>query len=153
MLAMRSSNELPVIQDGGVIPAFTVSIDELKFDTLVEPTKIPYPFPGVRVQLRETYLDEVKFRELVDVTETQIRIEKKEMRDCAPRPGKARGCRTWVEDVEVEVPVVVKREVERVRQEQRERFKQDLPTDKVLYVDADEVTQAWTLAGSWALEG
>ena len=146
-------NELPVIQDGGVIPAFTVSIDELKFDTLVTPTKIPYPFPGIRVQLRETYLDEVKFRELVDVTETQIRIEKKEMRDCAPRPGKARGCRTWVEDVEVEVPVVVKREVERVRQEQRERFKQDLPTDKVLYVDADEVTQAWTLAGTWALEG
>ena len=69
------------------------------------------------------------------------------------RPGKARGCCTWVEDVEVEVPVVVKREVERVRQEQRERFKQDLPADKVLYVDADEVTQAWTLAGTWALEG
>ena len=104
------------------------------------------------MQLRETYLDEVKFRELVDVTETQIRIEEKRDRDCAPRPGKARGCRTWVEDVEVEVPVVVKREVERVRQEQREQFKQDLPTDKVLYVDADEVTQAWTLAGTWALE-
>ena len=44
-------------------------------------------------------------------------------------------------------------EVERVRQEERERFKQGLPADKVLYVDADEVTQAWTLAGTWALEG
>ena len=27
------------------------------------------------------------------------------------------------------------------------------PADKVLYVDADRVTQAWTLAGSWTLEG
>ena len=144
---------LPVMKDGGVIPAFTVSIEELKFDTTVEQTKVPYPYPGVRVQLRERYLEDVTFRELVDVTEMQTRIEKREMRDCAPRPGKARGCRTWVEDVEVKVPVEVKREVERVRQEERERFKQDLPNDKVLYVDADLVTQAWTLAGSWTLEG
>ena len=81
----------------------------------------------MRVQLRERYLEDVTFRELVDVTEMQTRIEKREMRDCAPRPGKARGCRTWVEDVEVKVPVEVKREVERVRQEERERFKRDLP--------------------------
>ena len=145
--------KLPVMRDGGAIPGFTVSIDELKFDTVAEATKVPYPYPGVRIQLRETYLEDVTFRELVDVTEMQTRIEKREMRDCAPRPGKARGCRTWVEDVEVKVPVEVKREVERVRQEERERFKQDLSTDKVLYVDADQVTQAWTLAGTWKLEG
>ena len=146
-------SELPVIKDGGVIPAFTVSIDELKFDTFVEPTRIPYPYPGIRMQLRETYLEDVKYRELVDVTEMQTRIEKREMRDCAPRPGQPRGCRTWVEDVKVKVPVEVKREVERVRQQERERFKQDLPTDKVLYVDAEEVTQSWALAGTWTLEG
>ncbi len=145
--------ELPVIKDGGVIPAFTVGIEELKFETAATPTKIPYPYPGVRIKLRETYFQDVKFRELVTVTETQIRIEKKEMRDCAPRPGKPRGCRTWVEDIEVEVPVKVKREVERVRKEERERFKQDLPADKVLYVDAEEVSQAWLLGGSWTLEG
>ena len=37
---------LPVMKDGGVIPAFTVSIEELKFDTVVRKPKYPIHTPA-----------------------------------------------------------------------------------------------------------
>ena len=45
------------------------------------------------------------------ILDNTFRIEKREKRDCAPRPGKERGCVTWTEEVEVKVPIKKKREV------------------------------------------
>ncbi len=106
------------------------------------------PFPGEQIDTFEVYFEEQPYIAIEDVTEMVERTEKVERRDCAPRPGKPRGCVTWVEDVTVEVPTKVKREVEKIRKIERRRTIPDLPTDKVLYYNHRSVQRGASISGA-----
>lgn len=109
--------------------------------------------PGVRVKTEEVYYEEVPYTEMVEVKEFETRVEKQEKRDCAPRPGKPRGCRTWVEDVEVKVPVIRKKEVQKIRRIERKRPITNLPDAKVVKYDVTTVTRQITYGGTIEIKG
>ncbi|MEC9465282.1 MAG: hypothetical protein VX834_05840 [Myxococcota bacterium] len=119
----------------------------------VNKTRSAKPFPGVRVETEEVYYEEVPYIVTEEVTVYETRIKKVEKRDCAPRPGKPRGCVTWVEDVEEQVPVKVKKEVEKVKKVERRRPITDLSEDKVLYYDVTTTERAVKLYGAVVVEG
>lgn len=117
-------------------------------------TKAAKPLPGVTIETEEVYVEETPYTEVEEVTEYDTRIEKKELRDCAPRPGQPRGCRTWTEEQEVKVPRQVKREVQKVRRvEKRRPITTPLPEDKVLQYEVRTTTRRVTVEGTISVEG
>ncbi|MBI3178252.1 MAG: hypothetical protein HYZ27_01240 [Deltaproteobacteria bacterium] len=133
-----------------------VQIELMKVD-LVDTTttdRAAKPLPGSKVKTEEVYYEEEPYTEMEEVTEYITRTEKQERRDCAPRPGKERGCVTWVEDVEVKVPVVKKKEVQKVRRiEKRRPVKGPLPADQVLTYDVTAVTRRARYDGQIVVTG
>jgi hypothetical protein len=112
------------------------------------------PLPGVQLKTVETYYEETPYREIEEYTEYETRVEQQEKRDCAPRPGQPRGCRTWVEDVEVKVPIQKSREVEKVRRVEKTRpVKGPFPADKVVEFDEIHVQRRVALSGELLLNG
>lgn len=133
--------------------ALTLHLEEFKLTDTSTTEKAAKPFPGVRIETEEVYYEEVPYIVVEEVTEEEIRIEKVERRDCAPRPGKPRGCVTWLEDVERKVSVKVKKEVEKVKKVERRRPVKDLPADKVLAYDVTRVIRALNLSGTISVAG
>ena len=111
------------------------------------------PFPGVRIETEEIYYENVPYIVVEEVTEEETRVEKIERRDCAPRPGKPRGCVTWLEDVEKKVQVKVKKEVEKIKKVERRRPVKDLPADKVLSYQVTQTIRVVKLSGTISVEG
>lgn len=131
----------------------TLHLEEFTLTDTSTTEKAAKPFPGVRIETEEVYYEEVPYIVVEEVTEEEIRIEKVERRDCAPRPGKPRGCVTWLEDVERKVPVKVKKEVEKIKKVERRRPVKDLPADKVLAYDVTRVIRALNLSGTITVAG
>jgi len=110
--------------------------------------------PGVEVETEEVYFIEEPYTEVETYTEYDVHMEKRELRDCAPRPGKERGCSTWVEEVEVKTPIIKTRDVQKVRQIRKTRPKDGpLPEDKVLTYTVTSVTRHVTYEGVVTLSG
>ncbi|MBT6179954.1 MAG: hypothetical protein HOI23_22115 [Deltaproteobacteria bacterium] len=131
----------------------TLHLEEFNITDSTTTEKASKPFPGVRIETEEVYYEEVPYIVVEEVTEEEIRIEKVERRDCAPRPGKPRGCVTWLEDVERKVPVKVKKEVEKIKKVERRRPVKDLPADKVLTYEMTRVIRAMNLSGTITVTG
>jgi tetratricopeptide (TPR) repeat protein len=129
-----------------------LSAVDLKDETTNE--RHAQPLPGVEIETEEVYVEEVPYTETERYTEYETRVEKQEKRDCAPRPGKPRGCRTWFEEVEIRVPITRTREVQKVRKVRKTRPISDpLPEDKVLSFDVTRVSRAVTYEGTVAITG
>lgn len=110
--------------------------------------------PGSGVQTTETYEEEVPYTVVEKVTEHEMRTELLEKRDCAPRPGQERGCRTWTEEVQVQVPVVRERTVEKLRRVQRTRpAKGPFPADKVVQYKLTVVDRQIEIHGTIEVRG
>ncbi len=110
--------------------------------------------PGSGVETVEVYYEERPYTVEEEVTEYETRIEKQERRDCAPRPGKPRGCQTWVEDVEVTVPVKRMKEVRKVERIKKTRpAKGPFPPDEVVTFEITTVTRKIKFMGSVAVVG
>ena len=127
--------------------------EEIKLEDSTKKEMAAKPLPGVRLKTEETYYEQVPYTDIEEITEYETRIEKKEMRDCAPKPGKPRGCRTWVEDVEVKVPVIIKKEIRKVRKVERRRPVKNLPKDKILEYQVTSVTRRISYSGKIVVEG
>ncbi len=94
---------------------------------------VAQPLPGTQIKTTETYIEEVPYIAIEEVTTTEKRIENKERKDCSPKPGQPRGCRVWTEKVEVEVPVVTKVRVPKIKRITKTRaLKGPFPKDKVV---------------------
>lgn len=133
-----------------------VTIELTKVDVVDESAKqrAAKPLPGVDIQTEETYYEEVPRTVVEEVTEYETRVEDVEKRDCAPRPGQERGCRSWVEQVETKVPVKRKREVTKIERIQRTRpVKGPLPEDKVLTYEVTTVTRRVVYEGTVQVVG
>lgn len=130
-----------------------IQFSEVKVVDGTDTREAAQALPGVRVKTEEVYYEEVPYTEMVEVKEFETRVEKQERRDCAPRPGKPRGCRTWVEDVEVKVPVIRKKEVQKVRRIERKRPIKNLPDAKVVKYDVTTVTRQITYGGTIGIKG
>jgi len=133
--------------------ALNLSVDELTLTDSTTTERAAKPFPGVRIETEEVYYEEIPYIVIEEVIEEEIRIDKVERRDCAPRPGKPRGCVTWLEDVERKVPVKVKKEVEKIKKVERRRPVKELPADKVLSYDVTRVIRALSLSGTITVVG
>ena len=133
--------------------ALTLTFDEITILDSTHKEMAAKPLPGVRLKTEEVYFEEVPYTAIEEVTEYEIRIEKKEMRDCAPRPGKPRGCRTWIEDVKVKVPVITKKEVRKVRKVERRRPVKDLPKDKIIEYEVTTVSRRIAYSGKIEIQG
>jgi|MDSW01.2.fsa_nt_gb tetratricopeptide (TPR) repeat protein len=133
--------------------SLTLNVNEVKVTDTTSTEKAAKPFPGVRIATEEVYYEEVPYIVVEEVTEEEIRIEKVERRDCAPRPGKPRGCVTWLEDVEKKVPVKVKKEVEKIKKVERRRPVKNLPADKVLSYELTRVIRAVSMSGTISVAG
>ncbi|MEE8408856.1 MAG: tetratricopeptide repeat protein [Myxococcota bacterium] len=124
---------------------------------IVDDTKIERAakaLPGVEIKTEEVYFEEEPYTAIEEYTEYEVRIERLEKRDCAPRPGKRRGCRTWVEDIEVEIPIKKTREVQKVRRIRKTRpIKGPLPEDKVLSYAVTTVERSVLYEGTVTLTG
>ena len=117
-------------------------------------TRAYKPLPGVELKTEEEYFVEEPYTVVEEVTEYDVKMEQKERRDCAPLPGQPRGCRTWVEDVEVKIPKTVKKEVEKVRRIRKTRPVTDpLPPEKVLSYDVTTVSRQVSYEGVVELNG
>jgi hypothetical protein len=113
------------------------------------------PRDGVTVPLEETVTVDEPITEVEEVTDYEERREPREQRDCAPRPGQERGCRTWTEEVVVKVPVVHERQVQRVRRVERKR-PVDLaavPADQVVAFDVVTTSRRAHVAGRLDVQG
>ncbi len=133
-----------------------VQIELLKVDVVDSTTtdRTAKPLPGSKVKTEEVYYEEEPYTEMEEVTEYITRTEKQERRDCAPRPGKERGCVTWVEDAEIKVPVVKKKEVQKVRRSEKRRpVKGPLPADQVLTYEVTTVTRRARYEGQIVITG
>ena len=133
--------------------SLTLNVNEVNVTDSTTTEKAAKPFPGVRIETEEVYYEEVPYIVVEEVTEEEIRIEKVERRDCAPRPGKPRGCVTWLEDVEKKVPVKVKKEIEKIKKVERRRPVKNLPADKVLSYDLTRVIRAISMSGTISVAG
>lgn len=113
------------------------------------------PLPGVSVQTEEEYFIEEPYTEVEEVTKLETRLEKQERRDCAPRPGQKRGCRTWVTEVEVRVPITTRKEVHKVRRIAKTRPipPAELPADKILRYDLTSVRRRVSCQGRVRVSG
>ena len=133
-----------------------VKISLVKVD-IVDDSKViraAKALPGVSIDTEEVYYEEEPYTETEEVTEYETKIEKKELRDCAPRPGKERGCSSWVEDVEVKVPIKKTREVAKVRKIRKTRpIQGPLPEDKVLTYEVTTVSRRVAYEGTITLTG
>lgn len=110
--------------------------------------------PGSNIETVEVYYDERPYTVEEEYTEHEKRIEKQERRDCAPRPGQPRGCRTWVEDVEVTVPIKRNRKVTKVERIKRTRpAKGPFPPDKVVTYEITSVERRVQLQGTINIAG
>ncbi|MBI5507397.1 MAG: tetratricopeptide repeat protein [Deltaproteobacteria bacterium] len=104
--------------------------------------------PGMQIETEEVYYEEEPYTETEEVTEYETKIEKRELRDCAPRPGKERGCSTWVEEVEVKVPIKKTKDVQKVKKIRKTRpISGPLPEDKVLAYEVTTVTRSVAYEG------
>lgn len=133
-----------------------VRIDLSKVDVKDETTREQHakPLPGVDIETEEVYYEDMPYTATEEYTEYETRIEKQERRDCAPRPGKPRGCRTWFEEVEVSVPVTREREVQKVRKVRKTRpISGPLPEDEVLSYQVTRVSRAVAYRGRVTLTG
>jgi len=112
------------------------------------------PLPGVEIKTEEIYYEEETYTVIEEVTEYEIQIKKEERRDCAPRPGKPRGCHKWIKEVEVKVPKKVKKEVEKIRRIEKTRpIKEPLPPDKVLSYEVTTVKRRVSYQGTIEITG
>jgi hypothetical protein len=133
-----------------------VSIDLITVSIVDESSSLvaAKALPGSGVQTEETYVEEIPYTETEEVTEYETRTEKQEKRDCAPRPGKERGCTTWIEDVEVKVPVKKTREVQKTRRVEKTRpAKGPFPADKVVTYEITSVRRQVLYEGKVRVEG
>jgi tetratricopeptide (TPR) repeat protein len=106
------------------------------------------PLPGFNIKTEEVYYEEEPYTVMEEVTEEQVKKELQEKRDCAPKPGKERGCRTWTEEVDIKVPVKQVKEVTKVRRiEKRRPIVGELPADKVVTYEVTRVTRRVTVSG------
>ncbi len=157
-LAQAAHAELLALQGRcgeGVRPlAVRVAIAKL---TIVDDTKKlrgATPLPGVTIETEETYYEDETYTEVEEVTEVETKKELQEKRDCAPRPGKPRGCYTWQEEVEVQVPVKKSREVQKTRKVKKTRpLNVELPADKVVAYEITQVTRKVSLSGRVEIAG
>ena len=132
----------------------TIQLDEVKLVNKTDTQKAAKPIPGYAIETEEVYYEEEPYTVVEDVTEYEVRIEDKEMRDCAPRPGQPRGCRTWTEKVEVKTPFIVRKEVKKIRRIEKRRTKEgDFPADKVLTYNVDTVTRGILYKGVIKVKG
>src|SRR5690606_8101547 len=99
----------------------TIDISSAKVEDETTTEDAAKALPGSGVETVEVYYDERPYTVEEEFTEYEKRIEKQEKRDCAPKPGQPRGCRTWVEDVEVTVPIKRTRKVTKVERIERTR--------------------------------
>lgn len=112
------------------------------------------PLPGSGFETTETYFEEIPYTAIEDVVEEEVRIEQRQRRDCAPRPGQPRGCREWTEEVEVKVPVTRQVEVQKVRKVERQRPKKGpFPEDKAVTYQQTRVQRAVALKGEVEVMG
>jgi hypothetical protein len=133
-----------------------VRIDLAKVDIVDEAktARAAKPLPGVAIETEEVYYEEVPYTEIEETTEYETKIEKKELRDCAPRPGKERGCSTWVEEVEVKVPIKKTREVQKTRKIKHTRpIQGPLPEDKVMIYEVTTINRRVAYEGTITLTG
>jgi tetratricopeptide (TPR) repeat protein len=132
----------------------TITIAKLDVVDKTAKEKAVRPLPGVRIQTEEVYYEEEPYAVMEEVTEYEVRKEVQEKRDCAPRPGKERGCRTWTEEVDVQVPVKRVKEVQKIRRiEKRRPIVDDLPADKVVSFEVTRVTRRVSVSGTIAVLG
>jgi hypothetical protein len=110
--------------------------------------------PGSKVETTESYEEEERYFIEQKYTEYEKRKEKREKRDCAPRPGQERGCRTWSEEVEVEVPITRTKQVEKKRFVKKTRPKKG-PFDpsEVVFFDVTSITRVVNYRGRVGVAG
>lgn len=105
--------------------------------------RVARPLPGSGIKTVETYIEEVPYTVVQAVTEVEKREQEVERRDCAPRPGKKPGCSTWLEKVQVDVPVTRQVVVRKVRRVKKTRpAAGPFPDAKVVRFRQTEVTRA-----------
>lgn len=119
----------------------TLDFSELKVVDKSEVTKAAKALPGYEIATEEVYYEEEPYTEVVNITDYVTRVEQQEKRDCAPRPGKPRGCQVWTENVEVKVPVTRTEEVQKIRRIEKRRPIAVLPSDKALVYEVNTVTR------------
>jgi len=110
-------------------------------------------YPGVQIETEETYYEEVKTVEIQEFSEYELQVKQEERRDCAPRPGQPRGCRTWLEEVQTKVPVKVKKPVEKIEKVAKKRPVKEIPADKALKYSQRFVRRAVEVEGKIAFGG
>ena len=134
--------------------AVEISIAEGGLTDETRTEKAAKALPGSGVQTTETYVEEIPYTVEEEYTEEEIRIETQERRDCAPRPGKPRGCHTWTEEVEVKTPVKKMRTVQKIRKVEKSRpAKGPFPPDKVVTYEIVSVDRRIDLKGTIRVEG
>lgn len=134
--------------------AVTISVEE--GEVIDEENKVwaARPLPGSGVDTIETYYEEHPYTEVEEITVMEKRVEKVQRRDCAPRPGKPRGCVEWVEEVETEVPVKKTQEVRKVKRVAKTRPKKGpFPPDKVVTFEQTTITRRVAMKGNVVVEG
>lgn len=117
-------------------------------------TKAPYPLAGFSLPPDEIYWVDEPYTVDEEVVEYETHLEKQERRDCAPRPGKDRGCVTWFEDVEVKVPLKKTRTVTKTRKVEKKRISTKVvPADQVVYYEKQSVERKIICIGAVQLAG
>ncbi len=157
-LSHAASAELEVLRarcgDGSRPLSVTVSLASLDVVDQTQKERAAKPLPGVKIATEEVYYEEEPYTATEQYTDYEVRKETQERRDCAPRPGKPRGCVTWTEEVEVKVPVTRTREVKKVRRIKKTRpIQGELPADKVVTYELTQVVRKVSVQGEIRVEG
>jgi len=131
-----------------------IRIDALASQDSSRAVRVARPFADVEIKTTEAYVEEQPYTTLEQVEDVDVRKEKRELRDCAPRPGKERGCRTWVEEVAVSVPVVRVREVQRLRRVEKQRpLAVELSAEQGVMLDTTLLTRRLSCSGVIEVQG
>lgn len=150
----RGAAELRAHCGKGTRPlSLTLDIEQADVADVSSTERVVRPLPGSNLKTVETYVEEIPYTVLEEVTVIEKRVEQKERKDCAPRPGKPRGCHTWTDEVEIEVPVTKTMKVEKIRRIERTRpVKDPLPADKILSYEVTSVSRRVALKANLSIK-
>jgi hypothetical protein len=131
-----------------------IVLNQLQITNLEDQYQGAKSLPGFNVKTEEEYQEDVGYAAIEDVTETQTHIEKQERRDCAPRPGEDRGCRTWLEDTEIKVAVTSERLVPKTKRVSKMRpLPGPFAPEQVVTFDVQRIRRDMLLTGEVSIEG
>lgn len=134
--------------------SIAIKLERVEFVDDHQTTQAFKALPGTNIKTEEEYIEEIPYTETETYTDYETRIETQERRDCAPRPGKERGCITWTEDVTIQIPIEKTREVQKIKRIKKTRpIKGPFPPDQVVTYDLEQVSRRIVYEGKVILTG